>query len=67
MEGSTSIDGASPAAAQPANIADPIRPAPKQQDGRDGRGHASPTHSSMAASSASAGVLPPHSTNWKAG
>ncbi len=39
--------------------------AAEQQDG-DG-GHASPTHSSMAAASASAGVLPPHSTNWNAG
>ena len=29
--------------------------------------HASPTHSSIAAAIASCGVLPPHSTNWKAG
>ena len=45
-------------------------PMPDTRDasvGHDASGYASPTQSSMAAARASAGVLPPQRTNWKAG
>ncbi len=66
--GSTSTQGGRPARAPAGEHRRPHPPCAKQQDGGQRRRvQASPTHSSMAASSASAGVLPPHSTNWNAG